>query len=137
MEDEAGVDRTGHAHLDGSVSLEELQAIVWSPFRFRPHTDGTDEHGRSPEPFPLRRGEWRPLAVEIPPPPRHYSSPQMWQTQYEDKPIRLLFECRREGHAPWTVPYEIPARTWRQHPPDTTDDDPGPEDPLSEAQSGR
>ncbi|MER5353451.1 hypothetical protein ABT093_24335 [Kitasatospora sp. NPDC002551] len=134
MEDETGVDRTGHALLGGSVPLEELQAVVWSPFRFRPHTDGTDEHGRSPAPFPLRRGEWRPLAVEVPPPPRHYNSPQLWESQYEDKPIRLRFECQREGRDPWTVPYEIPAHTWRQQLPGTAGDGLGLEEDLGQAQ---
>ncbi|MGW2540193.1 hypothetical protein ACWC5I_04800 [Kitasatospora sp. NPDC001574] len=136
MEDEMGVDRAGHADLGGSVPREELLAVVWSPFRFRPHADGADERGRSPQPFPLRRGAWKPFAVEMPPPPRHYGLPQMWQSQYEDKPIRLLFECRREGHEPWTIPYEIPARVWRRQLPGA-DDGPAPEEGTGRSQPDR
>ncbi|MFD9591961.1 hypothetical protein ACFWA9_04275 [Kitasatospora sp. NPDC059973] len=131
MENETGVDRTGHASLGGSIPLEELETIVWSPFRFRPYVDGTDEHGRSPAPFSLRLGEWRPFAIEIPPAPRQWDSQRGWEALFDGKPIRLLFECRREGHEPWTIPYEIPSSVWNARAaPDTTagqpDAPPGP-----------
>ncbi len=110
MQNEGGVDHAGHS-LPGGPSAEEVEAVVWSPYRFTPSSDGTDTRGRAPAPFPLERGQWRPFSIDVPPTP-HWMQHDWWETYYADKPIRLTFECRRADHEPWIIPFEIPARTW-------------------------
>ncbi len=120
MQDEGGIDRSGHS-LAGGLPAHEVQAVVWSPYRFTPGSDGTDTRGRAPAPFSLERGQWRPFSIEVPPAP-HWMQHDWWEPYYADKPIRLTFECEHVDHAPWTIPFEIPARTWN---PPTPALDPG------------
>ncbi len=110
LNDDDGLDRAGHSGLGGSVSHADLLAQIWGPYRMRP-TPG-DEHGRSAEPFLLDRTNTHRLPLEPTRPPYWSSNqdPQHWQEQWQDKPIRLSFECRRNGHRPWTVIREITAR---------------------------
>uniref|UniRef100_UPI002F913AC2 hypothetical protein n=1 Tax=Kitasatospora indigofera TaxID=67307 RepID=UPI002F913AC2 len=110
LNDDDGLDRGAQAGLGGSVPRADLLAQIWGPYSLRP-TPG-DEHGRSAEPFPLDRTNTHRLVLEPTRPP-HWSydlDPQHWLAQWQDKPIRLSFECRRDGHRPWTVIREITAR---------------------------
>jgi hypothetical protein len=91
-------------HPDGNLTQEDVDAFVWGPFRFSPHINGTDEHGRSPEPFPLDVGTGRPLAMQRTRPGRWMEgkSQGMWQGEYVGKPIRLVLTCRR-GDDEWVI----------------------------------
>jgi hypothetical protein len=108
VQDEAGVDHTGHSQLGGSVPVEELQAVVWSRWHFKRGVDQADNLGRSVAPFPLEPGDFRPLAMEPTLPPRWISDPEAWQQRFDGKPFRLKVTCRREGHHPWTLACELP-----------------------------
>jgi hypothetical protein len=91
-------------HPEPNVTQEDYDNFVWGPFRFRPHVNGTDEHGRSPEPFPLVIGTGRPLAMDRTD-RGHWmtgTSQEAWQLQNAGESIRLELTCRR-GDEEWVI----------------------------------
>jgi hypothetical protein len=101
-------DGLNHTALPGrGYSQEEIDRYIYRPLRFAPGTDGVDDTGRTVAPFSLRRGDWRPFALQRTHPPRGVSTAD-WRQLQSGKPIRLMTECRHDDHKPWWVPYEIP-----------------------------
>ncbi|MYX67339.1 hypothetical protein K388_05606 [Streptomyces sp. KhCrAH-43] len=101
-----GNDDRGHPVLNAGVDVtqEEVDAFVWGPYRFSPHADGADEHGRSPEPFDLAVGTGTRRAMQRTR-PGHWmegKTPGTWQGEYVGKPIRLKLTCRR-GDEEWVI----------------------------------
>src|SRR6266566_2948185 len=62
-------------------------------------------HGRVHGPFRLPKREPYPVSLEQSIPPS-WAGPG-WRQQYEGKPVRLEITCRRDGHGPWTLRYEV------------------------------
>lgn len=88
----------------GSPPQDEVDAFVWGPFRFTPAVDGTDQHGRGPEPFSLDVGAGRPLAMQRTR-PAHWMDGKtqgVWQGEYVGQSIRLVLTCRR-ADGEWVV----------------------------------
>ena len=92
------------ANPSGNVTQAEVDAFVWGPFRFTPHVNGADEHGRGPEAFSLNVGTGRPLAMQRTRPGRWMEgkSQGMWQGENVSNPIRLVLTCRR-GDEEWVI----------------------------------
>ncbi|MFI6495025.1 hypothetical protein [Streptomyces sp. NPDC050564] len=91
-------------HPNGTLTQDEVDAFVWGPFRFTPHANGTDEHGRGPEAFPLQVGTGQPRAMQRTR-PGHWmegKSQGMWQGENAGNPIRLVLTCRR-GNEEWVI----------------------------------
>jgi len=87
------------------LTQDQVSEVIWGPYRFNPGQRGTGRHGRCHGPFSLPRREPYPVSLEQSIAPS-WTGPG-WRTQYEDKPVRLEITCRREGHAPWTLRYEV------------------------------
>ncbi|MFF2475062.1 hypothetical protein [Streptomyces sp. NPDC058066] len=91
-------------HPTGDYTQENVDAFVWGPFRFTPGPNGTDSHGRGPEPFPLDVGTGKPRAMQRtrPAPWMGGKTQGTWQGEYAGKPIRLILTCRR-GDDEWVI----------------------------------
>lgn len=88
----------------GNVTQADVDAFVWGPFRFSPHINGTDEHGRGPEPFPLDVGTGTPRAMQRTR-PAHWmdgKTQAVWQGENAGNQIRLILTCRR-GDDEWVI----------------------------------
>jgi len=90
------------------LTQDQVADVIWGPYRFNPGQRGTSQNGRAHGPFSLPAHEPYPVSLEQSIPPS-WTGPS-WRAQYEDKPVRLEITCRREGHAPWTLCYEIDAK---------------------------
>ncbi|MFE9850366.1 hypothetical protein ACFYPN_16355 [Streptomyces sp. NPDC005576] len=93
-----------------SPPQEDLDAQVWGPFRFAAGADGADVTGRTVTPISLTVGRGRPFSVERTRPPYWQEGPdreERWTRQWEDKPVKLVIRCRKEGFEPWVVPYTV------------------------------
>ncbi|WP_329616508.1 hypothetical protein OG244_28680 [Streptomyces brevispora] len=91
-------------HPEPNVTQADIDAFVWGPFKFSHGADGTDEHGRGPEPFDLAVGTGTRRAMQRTR-PGHWmtgKTPGTWQGEYVGKPIRLVLTCRR-GNEEWVV----------------------------------
>lgn len=96
--------------LPGGPSQEEIDAQVWGPYRFTHGADGADTNGHTVQPVPMEVGRGRPFSVERTRPPYWQEGndrEERWRDQWLGKPIKLVLTCRRDGFAPWVVPYEI------------------------------
>jgi len=91
-------------HPERNVTQADVDAFVWGPFRFSHGSNGTDEHGRGPEAFPLDVGTGTQRAMQRTRPGRWMEgkSQAMWQGEYVGKPIRLILTCRR-GDEEWIL----------------------------------
>ncbi|MGW6741617.1 hypothetical protein ACWGDX_12975 [Streptomyces sp. NPDC055025] len=91
-------------HPSGGLTQDDVDAFVWGPFRFSPYINGTDEHGRGPEAFPLEVGAGRPLAMQRtrPAPWMEGKSQGTWQGENGGNSIRLVLTCRR-GDQKWVI----------------------------------
>ncbi|MCX5144642.1 hypothetical protein [Streptomyces sp. NBC_00338] len=101
-----GNDDRGHhlVHSGPDVEQEEVNAFVWGPYRFSPGADGTDEHGRGPQPFALVVGTGTRRALQRTR-PGHWMTGKTqgtWQGEYVGQPIRLRLTCRR-GDEEWVI----------------------------------
>ena len=91
------------------ATQEDVDAHVWGPWRFAPHTDDADRNGRAVAPVPLQLGRGRPFTMERTR-PGHWmrgTDQAAWQQQYADHPIRLLLTCR-QGDERWVIARQIP-----------------------------
>lgn len=116
VQDEAGVDHSGHSHHGGSPTPDELATVVWSPLRLKPGINEANRLGRVSGTFALETGDHQPLAMEPSIAP-HWNT-DSWAGQWEGKPLRLKIECRRDGHKPWFIVDEVAAADF--HTPTTT-----------------
>ncbi|TKA01990.1 hypothetical protein [Actinacidiphila oryziradicis] len=91
-------------HPGPRATQADYDAFVWGPYRFQPRTDGADEHGRSPSPFPLVVGRGRPFFMEHTRPGGWMigTTEEMWQQEHANQPVRLILTCRR-GHEEWVI----------------------------------
>lgn len=95
-------------HPGTSVTQADIDAFVWGPFKFTHGANGTDEHGRGPEPFPLDVGRGQPRAMQRTR-PGHWMEGKtqgMWQGEYAGKPVRLVLTCRR-GDRKWVITRQL------------------------------
>lgn len=90
----------------GGPTAEEIAQVVWGPYRFVPHTHGSDRSGRAIAPFALNRGDWTQRELERTTAP-HWADHDFWSHQYDGKPVRLKITCRQKGDRPWVIPIEI------------------------------
>ncbi|MGQ4353135.1 hypothetical protein [Streptomyces drozdowiczii] len=98
------------AWLPGGPSQEEIGAQVWGPFRFTHGADGADINGHTVAPIALTVGRGRPFSIERTRPPHWQEGDDRearWAAQWGWSPIKLVLECRKEGFAPWVVPYDV------------------------------
>lgn len=101
----------GYTHsvgLAGGPSEEEVAAVIWGPYRFKPRVDDASPDGRKIPAAPMDLGDWRKLALEESIAPPWTGSGTYWRDRYGGTPIRLWVRCRREGHQPWVLTYEVP-----------------------------
>ncbi|MFD6149392.1 hypothetical protein [Streptomyces sp. NPDC060243] len=97
----------GYTHQPSiTTSAEQIAATVWGPYRLEPRIDGAADDGRTEPGAPLAVGAWRKLQLEPTPTPI-FSVPEMWEPRYAGAPVRLLLHCRKDGHEPWALPYEV------------------------------
>jgi hypothetical protein len=101
-----GNDDGGHEVFNPGVDVtqEEVDALVWGPYRFNPNADGTDEHGRGPKPFGLSVGTGTRRSMQRTR-PGHWMTGKTqgtWQGEYVGKSIRLKLTCHR-GDEKWVI----------------------------------
>lgn len=85
-----------------SPTQEQLDAIIWGPFRFRP-LHGASEDRRSWGPFPLQQFEKINMPMESSARPSWIENADDWMHRYGDGPFRCRIHCRR-GDYDWIVP---------------------------------
>ncbi|WP_327335825.1 hypothetical protein OG384_04125 [Streptomyces sp. NBC_01324] len=105
-----GNDDGGHEVLNPGVDVtqDEVDALVWGPYRFNPNADGADEYGRGPDPFDLSVGTGTRRSMQRTH-PGHWMAGKTqgtWQGEYVGKPIRLVLTCHR-GDKKWVVTRHI------------------------------
>jgi hypothetical protein len=111
--DERGADHWAHGLPDG-VTQAEAEAFVWGGWEFNTGASEQVVSNRTTKPrsYSLADGKnWDVLSLRHTQPGQWmtWASPEEWQRQYRDKPVRLLLTCRREGYTPWTVLHEVRA----------------------------
>lgn len=112
-------DRSRDNQLAGTAAPEQMAAIIWGPYQFRPRMQGVDETGRVAELTELHLDDTWLLALDPSMKPRWYEGAdghQRWHDQYDGAPLRLWAECHAAGHQPWTLPCTITPPT----PPEAT-----------------
>lgn len=95
-------------HPEPNLTQADIDAFVWGPFKFTHGGNGTDEHGRGPEPFSLDVGTGTRRAMQRTR-PGHWMEGKtqgMWQGEYVGKPIRLVLTCRR-GDQEWVITRQL------------------------------
>jgi hypothetical protein len=106
--------------LAGGPTPEQVEAHIWGPLRFVPHTGpgadpargvpGADAAGRTTPTGGLPAGEELPFFLEPTTPPRwSHQTVQEWLKE-RGTVLRLTFQCRRDA-ATWTVVGEIDIQT--------------------------
>ncbi|WP_405479794.1 hypothetical protein [Streptomyces anulatus] len=107
---EVGNDDKDHILLNPGpeVTQADVDAFAWGPFRFSPSINGTDEHGRSPEPFALHVGRGAQRAMQRTRPGfwMEGKTQGVWQGEYVGQPIRLVLTCRR-GDREWKIARQL------------------------------
>jgi hypothetical protein len=91
--------------LPQGVSREEADAFVWGGWEFDTAASAQVVSNRTsrPRPYSLADGKnWDHLSLTRTRPARWMTGtgPDQWQSQYDDKPIRLSITCCLEGHEP-------------------------------------
>ncbi|WP_329308310.1 hypothetical protein [Streptomyces microflavus] len=103
-------DDRDHVALNPGVEVTQADVdnLVWGPYRFSPGVNGTDEHGRSPEPFPLDVGAGTQRAMQRTRPGAWMrgKTQGVWQGEYVGQPIRLVLTCRR-GDREWIIARQV------------------------------
>ncbi|MEU0853800.1 hypothetical protein ABZ387_38765 [Streptomyces flaveolus] len=112
------IDRSRVPPLAGGPTPEQITAIIWGPYRFKPGIDGADHLGRTVAPFPLEVSDHTRLAMQPSRQPSWYEGNDgwsRWYSQYREARIRLWADCEVEGHKPWRLSLEVPRDgTWAQ-----------------------
>lgn len=107
----------GQAVRGGGPSAEQIAKQIWGPYRFIPGTGpeadpgrgvpGADPTGRTTPTAGMPVGETLSFCLERTSPPSwSHQTHEDWQRQCGTT-VRLRLECHREGHLPWTVPFEL------------------------------
>ncbi|MET7902597.1 hypothetical protein ABZS86_14410 [Streptomyces sp. NPDC005355] len=99
----------GYTHgsgLAGGPSQQDIDETIWGPYRFKPGIDGASTNGRKVPAAAMELGEWRKLALEQSFAPA-WTDGAYWRNQYAGAPVRLWVRCRREGHQPWVLTYNV------------------------------
>jgi hypothetical protein len=109
--DEKDIDRWARG-LPTGVSQEEAEAFVWGGWEFNTGASAQvvsnrATRGRS---YSLLTGKnWEHLSLTRTRPGLWMTAmtPDQWQKQYEELPIRLRISCRRDGYEPWVLLREV------------------------------
>ncbi|MBC2906769.1 hypothetical protein [Streptomyces cupreus] len=94
------------ANLAGEPTQEQIDETIWGPYRFKPGIDGASPNGRGVPAVPVELGGWLKYALEESFAPS-WNDPSYWRERYAGAPVRLWVRCRREGHQPWTLTYNV------------------------------
>lgn len=103
-------DRSRDNQLAGAATPEQMAAIIWGPYQFRPRMQGVDETGRVAEVAGLHLDDTWLFALDPSTKASWYEGPegsQRWHDQYNGTPLRLWAECHAAGHQPWTLPCTV------------------------------
>lgn len=106
---EVSIRDDGYTHgagLAGEPSAQEIADTVWGPYRFKPAIDGASPNGREVPAAAMELGERRKLVLERSFAPA-WADTASWRERYDRDPVRLWVRCRREGHQPWLLTYNI------------------------------
>ncbi|MET7906218.1 hypothetical protein ABZS86_34095 [Streptomyces sp. NPDC005355] len=95
-----------HRILPRGSSREEIRNTIWGPYRFKPHRNGSPAHGRMVQADHMKLGEWLHFTMEKSVAPS-WTNATDWRDWHADAPVRLWVRCRREGHQPWTLTYNV------------------------------
>jgi hypothetical protein len=111
IQDEYGTDHWGRA-LPGGVSQETAEAFVWGSWEFDTNADAQVVSSRQTRPraYSLLNGKnWDVLTLAATRPGSWMTgtSTDKWRKERREQPIRLLVTCRRDGHQPWLVQFEV------------------------------
>ncbi|MFC4122842.1 hypothetical protein [Nonomuraea zeae] len=90
----------------GGVPQEQLDTVIWGPYRFRPGVDDAPPSGREVKEFAIEVGHTHQLLLERTLPP-HWAQPAAWRQDYHDGPVLLRLRCASEGFSPWTINAEV------------------------------
>ena len=109
--DETGADHWARG-LPGGITQEEAEAFVWGGWEFNTGASKQVVSNRTTRvrPYSLVTGKnWDVLSLRRTRPGHWMSATtqEAWREQHEDRPIRLLFTCRRDGYEPWIVQRDI------------------------------
>lgn len=99
----------GYTHFSGNAGAptqEEVDAIIWGPYRFEPRIDEVVEPGRSTPSFRLDRIQWKKFSLSPTSVPVWADSGQ-WRSKYASDRVRLSIECHRDGFKPWFLYKEV------------------------------
>lgn len=111
--------------LGDGRDVEERNATLWGPYRFRAGLPGVADE-RTATLQGLRMDEVKPLALEETYPPSWYAGTggvERWREEYAREPFLLWARCRVEGQEPWT----LSARLERIRVPRADPRSPGPQ----------
>ncbi|GAA3251566.1 hypothetical protein [Nonomuraea helvata] len=100
-------DKPRNSTLAGSPSQEEIDAQVWGPYRFVPHVDGADQHGRAAAPIKLLPGDGRQFSLQRTIAPS-WTREEWWRDEFKYAPVRVGLRCTSGDDDPWTVYHEVP-----------------------------
>ncbi|REK86532.1 hypothetical protein DY245_31855 [Streptomyces inhibens] len=106
---EVSIRDDGYTHgvgLGGGPSEQEIADTVWGPYRFKPSIDGASANGREVPAAVMELREGRNLALERSCAPT-WANTASWRERYDGDPVQLWVRCRREGHQPWLLTYNI------------------------------
>lgn len=97
--------------LPGGMTYEEAQVFVWGPWEFDTGARAQVVSNRESRPRPLDRASgknWLLLPLTRTRPGRWMSdTPDQWDRQWRDKPVRVLVIWRRDGYDPWFIPRDV------------------------------
>lgn len=86
---------------------QEASHVIWGPYQFVRAVDGASRDGRHASgEETVAQGDGIRRTMEETPAPSWVPATKNWQDRYKDKRVRLTFTCIREGHRPWTIPWE-------------------------------
>lgn len=105
-------DRSRDPILAGSeYTAEDRDAVIWGPYRLRPHIDETDALGRNSDVLILQPGDERKIAIDPSAIPHWFKDTEgarRWRGMYADAPMRLWVTCEAGGHRPWRLSFDVP-----------------------------
>lgn len=94
--------------ISGGPTQADIDRQIWGPYRFAPGIDGASDDGRTFTSAELQVGDWITYhLVRATAPP--WADSIQWRKDYDNAPLRLLFQCQREGYQQWRLPREVRA----------------------------